>query len=90
MHVFDETPISELFVVLQERSSQKRWSVVHIHGALLSLRHLFDFKKGHKDQMGVEGQVTDTIVTRFLQDFKSTNQHRARKRKTHDEEESEG
>jgi hypothetical protein len=46
IHVINETPISELFAVLRERVSKKRWSTVRIHNDLLSLRQILDFKKG--------------------------------------------
>jgi hypothetical protein len=70
MHVFDATPISMLFEGLKERAAEKRWSAVRMHGALLALRQLFDFMKGHSDQMGVEGKFSGAVVTRFLQNFK--------------------
>jgi hypothetical protein len=52
-----------------------------MHGALLPLRHLFDFMKGRNDQMVVEGQSSGTVVTRFLQNFKEVSQQKARKGK---------
>jgi hypothetical protein len=67
------------------RVSEKRWNEVHIHGDLLALRQIFDFKKGHSDQTGDEGKATGSIVTRFLQNFKEVNQQKARKHKVHDE-----
>jgi len=90
MQVFNATTISELLAVLKERALEKRWSVVRIHGALLALRQLFDFKNERSDQMGDEGQATGAIVTRFLQDFKKESQQKAKKRKVYGEEEEEG
>ncbi len=81
MYVFDATPISMLFQVLKERSAEKRWSAVRMHGALLALRQMFDFMKGRTDQMDVEGQSSGAVVTRFLQNFKESSQQKARKRK---------
>ena len=81
IHVFDTTPISILFEVLKERAAEKRWSAVRMHGALLALRQLFDFMQGRNEQMGVEGQSSGAVVTRFLQNFKEASQHKARKRK---------
>ncbi len=81
MHIFDVTPISQFFEGLQERAAEKRWSAVRMHGALLTIRQLFDFMKGRNDQMVVEGQVSGVVVTRFLQNFKVVSQQKARKRK---------
>jgi hypothetical protein len=81
MHIFDVTPISQFFEGLQERAVEKRWSAVRMHGVLLAIRQLFDFMQGSNEQMGVEGQSSGPVVTRFLQDFKEASQQKARKRK---------